>query len=155
MFDRFTDLAKRVLNFARQESQRLNHGFITPEHILLGLLRLPDSFGVQVLRGLGCSPAQIHAEVEKRAASGPVRVSKGQMPFTPEAKGVLEQSMTEAFDLSSRHIGTEHLLLGFFKPGDRHVAGNALAQLGITAQAVREIVSRHRDIDEDAGPVKL
>ena len=39
MFDRFTDRAKKVMSFARQEAQKFNHEYIGTEHILLGLVQ--------------------------------------------------------------------------------------------------------------------
>ena len=35
MFDRFTDRAKKVMSFARQEAMKFNHEYIGTEHILL------------------------------------------------------------------------------------------------------------------------
>ena len=37
MFDRFTDRAKKVMSFARQEAMKFNHEYIGTDHILLGL----------------------------------------------------------------------------------------------------------------------
>src|SRR5437868_3103722 len=39
MFDRFTDRARKVMSFARQEAERFNHDYIGTEHILLGLVK--------------------------------------------------------------------------------------------------------------------
>ena len=39
MFDRFTDRARKVMNLAKSEAQRLNHEYIGTEHILLGLVQ--------------------------------------------------------------------------------------------------------------------
>ncbi len=39
VFERFTDGARRVLTFAKEEACLLNHPFIGTEHILLGLIR--------------------------------------------------------------------------------------------------------------------
>ena len=38
-FDKFTERARRVLQLAQEESQRLNHNYIGTEHLLLGLVR--------------------------------------------------------------------------------------------------------------------
>lgn len=82
MFDRFTDASKRVMNLARRESQRLDHECLAPEHILLGLVDVPDSFGAKVIQTLGRSLQQVRAEVENRAAPGAQRLTLGPRPFT-------------------------------------------------------------------------
>lgn len=38
MFERFTEDARHAVRLAQEEARRLRHGFIGPEHLLLGLL---------------------------------------------------------------------------------------------------------------------
>jgi ATP-dependent Clp protease ATP-binding subunit ClpC len=38
-FDRFTEHARRVLQYAQEEALGYYHNYIGPEHILLGVLR--------------------------------------------------------------------------------------------------------------------
>jgi ATP-dependent Clp protease ATP-binding subunit ClpC len=49
-FDKFTKRARRVLTYAQEEAQRLNHNYIGTEHILLGLTREEESIAAHVLR---------------------------------------------------------------------------------------------------------
>ena len=48
-----TPNARAALERAAEEARRLRHGCIGTEHLLLGLLRLPDCGAVQALRGAG------------------------------------------------------------------------------------------------------
>jgi len=52
-FDRFTVRARRVLMLAQEEATRLNHNAIGTEHLLLGLVDLPDCGAARVLANLG------------------------------------------------------------------------------------------------------
>ncbi|HEV2461501.1 MAG TPA: Clp protease N-terminal domain-containing protein, partial [Ktedonobacterales bacterium] len=52
-FDRFTVRARNVLSLARDEADRFNSRDIGPEHILLGVVRVPDSAAAKVLGSLG------------------------------------------------------------------------------------------------------
>jgi ATP-dependent Clp protease ATP-binding subunit ClpA len=38
MYERFTDRARKVMQLANQEAQRLYHEYVGTEHVLLGLL---------------------------------------------------------------------------------------------------------------------
>ena len=68
--------------------------------------------------------------------------------FTDAARAVVVSASTEARDLKHGRIGTEHVLLGLFhSQGD--VAGQALAQLGITAKMVRADVISIIGVGED------
>ena len=49
----FTPRAKTVLEFAVEESQQLNADHIGTEHILLGLTRVEEGYGVKILSNLG------------------------------------------------------------------------------------------------------
>ena len=39
MQDRFTDRVRKVIYFARDEANRLQHDYIGTEHLLLGIVR--------------------------------------------------------------------------------------------------------------------
>ena len=71
MFDRFTDRAKKVMNLARQESQRFNHEYLVTEHILLGLVQEGSGVAANVLRNMQIDLAKIRNEVEKLVKTGP------------------------------------------------------------------------------------
>jgi ATP-dependent Clp protease ATP-binding subunit ClpA len=51
--------AERYLAAGADEAQRLGHGYIGTEHVLLALTRSPESPAVRVLRRLGVTPEDI------------------------------------------------------------------------------------------------
>ena len=53
MLEKFTDRARKVINLARQEAERLGHEFIGTEHILLGLVKEGSGVAANVLENLG------------------------------------------------------------------------------------------------------
>ncbi len=139
MFDRFTDRAKKVMSFARQEAQKFNHEYIGTEHILLGLVQEGSGVAANVLKNMDIDLEKIRHEVEKIVKTGPSMVTMGQLPFTPRAKKVLELSMEEASALSHNYIGTEHLLLGLIKENEG-IAAQVLMNLNVKLDDVREEV---------------
>ncbi len=56
---------QQVLKLALEEASRLGHQYIGTEHLLLGLIRLPESAAMQVLRRLGISPEQIRRQTRR------------------------------------------------------------------------------------------
>jgi ATP-dependent Clp protease ATP-binding subunit ClpC len=58
-----TPRAKRVIEFAIEESRNLNHNYVGTEHLLLGLLREEDGVAAQVLMNLGLKLDQVRGEV--------------------------------------------------------------------------------------------
>ena len=148
-FDRFTDSARKVLAYARQEAQRFNHEYIGTEHLLLGLVREGTGVAANVLHNLDVDIKKIRLEVEKMVQSGPELVTKGQLPFTPRAKKVLELSFEEARNLGQNYIGTEHILLGLLREQDG-VAAHVLTNLGLSLEDVRSEVLNIIGPDADA-----
>jgi ATP-dependent Clp protease ATP-binding subunit ClpC len=72
----FSEESKRVFASATDESDRLNHKFVSTEHILLGLLREEKSVAAQILREYGVRPSAIREDLtrgsyEKHGAARP------------------------------------------------------------------------------------
>src|SRR6185369_6462868 len=129
MFDRFTDRARKVMSFARQEAERLNHDYIGTEHILLGLVKEGSGVAANVLENMDVDLEKVRREVEKLVKPAPEIVSLGQLPFSPRAKQVLEYTIAEARALDHNYVGTEHLLLGLLREKEA-ISAQILANLG-------------------------
>ena len=118
MFERFTTRARRVVVLSQEEATRLKHNYIGTEHILLGLLGEPEGIACHALTGLGITLERARQEVATLVAPGPAEPT-GRIPFTPRAKKTLELALREALQLNHDYIGTEHLLLGILREGER------------------------------------
>ncbi len=139
MFNRFTERARKVIIYAKEEAQRLNHDYIGTEHILLGLVREGEGVAAAVLQKLGLDLETIRIEVEKLVQPGPQTQVLGDIPFTPRSKKALELSAEEARALGHNYIGTEHLLLGLVKEGEG-MAYRVLLNLGLDLNKLRNEV---------------
>ncbi|MBI4587629.1 MAG: AAA family ATPase, partial [Candidatus Rokubacteria bacterium] len=137
MFERFTERARRVIILAREEAGRFRHDFVGTEHILLGLIRDGEGIATAVLQRLGLRLETVKTEVERALAGFPKTLTFGEVPFTPQAKRVLELSIEEARQLGHNYIGTEHLLLGLMKEG-QCIAAKILESLGARLDEVRQ-----------------
>ena len=143
MWQRFTERARKVVFFAQEEAQKFGEGYVSTEHLLLGLVRESDSVAARVIERLGVSPSKIRSEVEKQLPKGEVRPSQ-DMTLTPRAKRVIDLAYDEARNLNNNYIGTEHLLLGLIREGDG-LAGRVLAKLGIELDKARREVMALQD----------
>jgi ATP-dependent Clp protease ATP-binding subunit ClpC len=141
MSKRFTDRARRVVVRAQDEARRLDHDYLGTEHILLALTH--ESIGgvaAKVLESLGIGLEAVRQQVEEVTGRG-VQSPSGHIPFTPEAKKVLELALSESRVLGHNYIGTEHILLGLIREGDG-VAAQVLTELGADLDGAREQVIR-------------
>ncbi|HZH97472.1 MAG TPA: Clp protease N-terminal domain-containing protein [Fimbriimonadaceae bacterium] len=108
MWQRFSERARRAIFHAQEETQRLNFGFISPEHILLGLLLVPDSTAVKALERLGVDLNLLKSRTEFAAGKG-----KGvarEMTLIPSAKRTIDLAYDAARAMGNDFIGSEHIL---------------------------------------------
>ena len=54
MNENFSKGIKTVLKYARNEAKQLKSSFVSPEHLLLGIIKDKDGQANKMLRSLGC-----------------------------------------------------------------------------------------------------
>ena len=138
MFERFTDRARRVVVLAQEEARLLDHNYIGTEHLLLGLIDEGEGVACRALESLGVDADRIRNEMVRIVGRGPGPAA-GHIPFTPQAKKILELALREALQLGHNYIGTEHILLGLIG-ADGGVSAEVLQELGVDANHVRQAV---------------
>jgi ATP-dependent Clp protease ATP-binding subunit ClpA len=131
-------LARSVLEFGRQEADRLNHNYLGTEHVLLALMREPNSAAAKVLNNLGIDLEKVRQAVEGIIGRGE-RPAGGEIPLTPRAKKVMELALEEAHRLKHHDVKAEHLLLGLAREGEG-VAAKVLESFGVSRDLVRDQV---------------
>src|SRR5258708_4105860 len=129
-FDKFTERARKVLQFAQEEAQRFQHNYIGTEHLLLGLIREESGVAGRVLQRLGIDLEKVREGVELVIGHGD-RSKWGDIGVTPRAKKSIELAVDEARRLHHHYIGTEHLLLGLVREGEG-VAASMLESFGLS-----------------------
>ena len=141
-FDRFTPGARKVLQFAQEEAQRLGHYYVGTEHLLLGLIREGEGVGAKVLGKLGIQLPDVRGAVKRIVGRG------ARSGLTPHAKKVIELSVDEARRLNHHYIGSEHLLLGLVREGEG-IACAVLKSLDVRLDEVRAQVAAVLNEDGD------
>jgi ATP-dependent Clp protease ATP-binding subunit ClpC len=137
--DRFTQRARRVLNLAYQEAERMRHNYIGTEHLLMGLIREEGGVAGRVLRELGLEADRVQEIVER--LTGPGQYRGGKLDLSPGTQQVLEYAVEEARRMGHHYIGTEHLLLGLVRYGEG-IALDVLRKLGVTPEQIRRQTRR-------------
>ncbi|MCA1845256.1 MAG: ATP-dependent Clp protease ATP-binding subunit [Actinobacteria bacterium] len=138
MSERFTPAMREVLAFANGEARRLSRPLLGTEHLLLGLLHVPEATGAQALGAVGVSLDAARREVDDIV--GPGSSGPGEpAALSPRAKKVLELSFREALHLGHDDLDTEHLVLGLLREG-QGVAAQVLTRLGVDQAALRQAV---------------
>lgn len=141
--DNVTPRVQELFKLARQNADRLGHGYVGPEHLLLGLLDLADGVGFSALKHLGVAPAGLRKEIENEVERGSSTNARRSIPYTSSFREVLTIGEREAESMSLKYFGTEHLLLGLIQV--KGPAADALksqkTELSATRRAVRDLLT--------------
>ena len=122
MFERYTELARRVIFFARYEANQVGASEIEAEYILLGLLREDKELILQFFNRGQANIESIRREIESHAGRREHIREQTDIPLSFQAKRALAYAAEESELLGNRHIGTEHLLLGLLRAEDTFAA---------------------------------
>ncbi len=155
MYDRMNKEAMKVIMMAQSESLRIGHNCVGAEQLLLGLIQ-GDNHGAAALKHCGVDLESVRAEVEKLIGHGS-GFSAVEMPFTPEAKRVLNTAGEHALKLAQYRIGAEHILIGILAEDEgiacqivRHLSTVESVQRDLETRmglAAGEAVAQHREMD--------
>ena len=151
MFEKYTEVARRSIFFARYEASQFGSPYIETEHLLLGIVYADAG----ILARTGSTAAASATRESLKQEIGTVRPEGKKssisvdLPLSKECKRVLEFAKDEASDLKHDHIGLEHLLLGILRQETSFTAG-MLHKLGISAEMVRDVA--RRTVEGEARP---
>lgn len=124
----FTPNAFLMMNSALQTAKELGSSVITPEHIILSMLKTKKGIAYDIIKSLGINEEKLSEEILK-----PI---EKQMP---ETLTIMKLAKEEARRLGRNIVGTEMLLLGIIGEGTS-VAFEVLNELEITMKDARLIV---------------
>jgi len=95
-----TPRARKVIELACADAQRLGHSYVGTEHLLMGLLREPDSAGCRLLQSAGLEANRLYTEVLDSFASPSWRAGSTPAPQRPPAR----RADTKTLDQYSRDL---------------------------------------------------
>jgi len=140
VLERFTEKARRVIFFARYEASQYGSPCIETEHLLLGLVREDKTLANRYLRAHG-SIESIRKEIESRITIRERISTSIEVPLSAESKRILSYAADEADKLGTKHVGTEHLLLGILRE-EKCFGSEILSERGLRLTALREELAR-------------
>ena len=136
MFGRFTERAQKVLIYAQEEAQALQHGYVGTEHVLLGILK-EDGIAKNLLNNMNITIEAVRSFIEEYEGRGEVDLYNKEIPLTPRTKRLLELSLFEARNLNHNYISPEHILLALIRESEG-VAFTILNNLGADFNKLRK-----------------
>src|SRR6476659_10705687 len=112
-FNKLTVKAQEAVVDAQNLARGAGNPEVTPEHLLIALLRQEGGVVTPILNKLGLNPAAIEAEVAGEIAKFSKVGGASAEPMTaPALRKVFDAAFKSAEDFKDEYVSTEHFLLG-------------------------------------------
>ena len=126
----------------RRSRAGLNHPFVGTEHLLLAFFTQPEALATKVLVARGITEQALAEAIDPTEPPRGTTASKDteaalaaeNPPYTRRAAHVLQGAVAEALVLGHNYVGTEHLLLAFYRDS-ASVATKVLTERGLDESA--------------------
>ena len=135
---KFSDRAKDVLTYSREEAARLGNQYLGLEHFLLGIIREGEGLAVQLLSYLGVDLAECKKNIEDTIRSPrKTDITLENIPMAKQAVRALKITYLEAKMFNSDVVDTEHMLLAILKD-DKNLVTSQLEGYGVSYSSVKD-----------------
>lgn len=132
MFENYTNIARKVIFFARYEATQLCATAIEPEHILLGLLREKGVSSIVLTKTSFLSLEQVRKEIELSSKGAKEVTTNLELSLSPTSKNVLRKAQEESVLLQNNLVATIHILLALATV-ENTTANQILSSNGLTS----------------------
>ena len=130
--ERLTAKMQEGLQESQSLASGLQHQEITPEHLLLALLRQPDGLVRPLLEKLEVNPRSVEEQLNGELAKRP-KISGAKDQFLgSELRTVLSAAEIEMSKLKDEYVSVEHFLLAL--DASQSAAGRVLRAMGVTRE---------------------
>lgn len=157
MYNQFSPKLSEVLVYSREEAIRLRSESITPDHLMLGLIRDGENRAARMLRGLSVNLSDLKRTLEAALKQDEDKGvwENNEVVLNEAASKLLRLSVLESRLRKSEQVETDHMLLAMMKEnssmtakmlGDKALDYNALSR---KYGALRENVMGFGLNDED------
>ena len=151
MDNKFSNDMASVFNFSREEAERTECDNVSPEHLLLGMLRQNVSKATRLMHQVQPDLLSLKRNLEKMAREKKVEMvpNKNSMELNREATRLMRLSVLEARAQHAEEVDTEHLLKAMLKDQGSPIQ-QLLEEHGLTREKLYgETRSGYSQTDDD------
>ncbi len=154
MDNKFSNDMASVFNYSREEAERTECDNVSPEHLLLGMLRQNVSKATRLMHQVQPDLISLKRHLERMAHEKKVEVvpDKNSMELNRDATRLMRLSILEARAQHSEEVDTEHLLKAMLKDQGSPIQ-QLLEEHGLTREKLygetRNGYSQTDDDDDD------
>ena len=140
--DRLTEKTQEAIQQAQTLAQEAQHQEITPEHLLLALLKQQDGTVPPILRQVGVDPDRVAADLKAQLDRLP-KVYGADTYLGSRLRRLLDAASTEMERLKDEYLSTEHLLLAIVEESNSEAA-KVLQRAGVSREKLLQALTQVR-----------
>ncbi|MGQ1786687.1 MULTISPECIES: ATP-dependent Clp protease ATP-binding subunit [unclassified Saccharicrinis] len=149
----FSQRINDVIGFSKEEAERLGNPYISPEHLLLGLLREGEGTAIEILEQLQVDLDNLKRSIESKLKTNVVLEHTEHIPLLKSSERILRLIYLEARSVKSENINTGHLLLALLKDNNGFIP-ELMAEEKINYEKVKGLMTNNEplakaDLPED------
>jgi ATP-dependent Clp protease ATP-binding subunit ClpB len=133
--DRFTSKMQEGLQEGQSLASQMQHQELTPEHLLLALLRQQDGLARPLLEKLNVRTSEVESQLEQELERRPKISGGAEQYISGDLRNLLNQAETEMTRLKDEYLSVEHFVLALVDP-PKTPAGQILQRLGVNRESV-------------------
>ena len=154
MNNQFTPRVSDIIMYSKEEANRLRNKQISPEHLLLGILREGEGKAIEILFNLQIDLKQLKREVENRLKETSIELDMDirdeDVNFDEVASRILKLCILEAKQMKCEAVDTEHILLAIMRQKNNKVS-QLLEEHEVTYEKVVEMLTPKTDLTPRSG----
>ena len=111
MNNQFSQRISDIIAYSKEEANRLCNNVVTPEHLLLGMLRDGEGNAIEVLLKLNVDLQEIKAQIEEAVKQNTlnfVTSDNSDIALSPASARILKICMLESRLLQAQIVDAEH-----------------------------------------------
>ena len=124
-----------ILAYSREEAVRLSCSSVSPEHLLLGMMRMKDGLVCDVFSRLNIKKEDIKfsLEMQVQESEGIIHpLNSQEILLNEQASNILKLSVLEARRQHEQHVDQQHLLLAILRDRGNNGAKQILEEHNMT-----------------------
>jgi ATP-dependent Clp protease ATP-binding subunit ClpB len=139
--DRLTAKMQEALQESQTLASNLHHQELTPEHLMLALLRQPDGLVRPLLEKLEVRTQSIEERLVSELSKRP-KISGGEQYLGNELRTLLSSAEGEMSRLKDEFVSVEHVLMALVN--SQSAAGRILRGTGVTSEKLMQSIAAIR-----------
>lgn len=146
----YTERLKTIISYAGQETVRLGNAKVSPEHLMLGILRLAEGTAYDILSKTSVKFTELkHVLDDHVRQEPPEQVENNTIHLSPAGERIVRLVSIERDAYGAEVAGSIHLLLAILRERINFVAQTMENAYGVTYEVIEEMYPKPERVMAD------